>query len=72
MQHKYLLVEQPNGWQGILLHDYIPNYNEKSFWATLHTFEVVYGLKIKFISKENMGIGYLQYMQSCPDSLILK
>lgn len=72
MQHKYLLVEQPNGWQGILLHDYIPQYNEKSFWATLHTFEVVYGLKIKFISKENMGLAIYSICKSVLDSLILK
>lgn len=72
IKHKYLLVEQPNGWQGILMHDYISKYNEKSFWTTLHTFEVVYDLKIKFISKENMGLGIYSICKSVLDSMILK
>lgn len=72
IQHKYLLVEQPNGWDGVLLHDYISKYNEKAFWATLHTFEVVYGLKIKFVSKENMWLAIYSICKSVLDSMILK
>lgn len=72
LQHKYLLVEQPNGWQGILLHDYTNKYNEKSFWSTLHTFEVEYDLKIKFVPKENMGLTIYSICKSVLDSKILK
>ena len=72
IKHKYLLVEQPNGWQGILLHDYITKYSEKSFWATLHTFEVEYGLKIKFIDKANMGLAIYSICKSVLDSYVLK
>lgn len=72
IQHKYLLVEQPNGWQGILSHDYISKYNEKSFWTTLHTFEVQYGLKIKFFDKENMWLGIYSICKAVLDSQILK
>lgn len=70
--HKYLVVEQTNGWQGILMHDYISKYNEKSFWATLHTFEVVYGLKIKFVTKESAGLAIYSICKSVLDSLVIK
>lgn len=72
IKNKYLLVEQLNGWQGILSHDYIAKYSEKSFWATLHTFEVKYGLKIKFLRKEDMGLTIFSICKSVLDSLILK
>ena len=72
MRHKYLVVEQPNGLQGILAHDYISKYNEKSFWATIHTFEVEYGLKIKFIDKANMGLVIYSICKAVLDSYILK
>lgn len=72
IKHKYLLVEQPNGWDGVLLHDYMSKYNEKSFWATLHTFEIVYGLKIKFLSKENMWLAIYSICKGVLDSMILK
>ena len=72
IQHKYLLVEQPNGWQGILSHDYKNKYGEKSFWAVLHTFEVKYGLKIKFIPKEHMGLEIYSICKSVLDTKILK
>lgn len=70
--HKYLLVEQPNGWQGLLAHDYPNKYNEKAFWSTLHTFEVEYGLKIKFLPKENMGLAIYSICKAVLDSKILK
>lgn len=53
--HKYLLVEQPDGWEGILNHNYPNNYSEKAYWSMLHKIEVEYDLKIKFLSKTNMG-----------------
>ncbi len=53
--HKYLLVEQPDGWQGILEHNYPNNYSEKAYWSMLHKIELEYDLKIKFLSKANMG-----------------
>lgn len=72
IEHKYLLVEQANGWQGILAHDYPNKYNEKSFWATLHTFEVEYGLKIKYLDKSNMGLEIYSICVSVLNSKILK
>lgn len=72
IKHKYLLVEQPNGWQGILAHDYPNKYSEKSFWATLHTFEVEYGLKIKYLDKANMGLAIYSICKAVLDSIILK
>ena len=72
IEHKYLLVEQPNGWQGILEHDYRNKYSEKAFWNTLHTLEVEYGLRIKFVPKEAMGLEIYTICKSVLDSKILK
>ena len=72
IEHKYLLVEQPNGWQGILDHDYRNKYSEKAFWSTLHTFEVEYGLRIKFLPKEAMGLAIYSICKAVLDSKILK
>lgn len=70
--NKYLLVEQPSGWHGILTHDYPNKYGEKSFWATLHTFEVKYGVKIKFLPREDMGLAIYSICKSVLDSTIIK
>jgi len=72
IKHKYLIVEQPNGWQGLLLHDYINQYEPKSFWQALHTMEVEYDLKIKFVSKESMGLEIYTICKSVLDSVILQ
>lgn len=72
IKHKYLLVEQTNGWNGILTHDYITRYSEKSFWATMHTLEVEYGLKVQFLAKDNMGIGIYSICKAVLDSYILR
>ena len=72
IKHKYLLIEQVNGWNGILLHDYMTKYNEKSFWATMHTFEVEYDLKIKFVSRENMGLTIFSICKSVLDASVLR
>ena len=72
VKNKFLLVEQSNGWQGILSHDYPNKYSEKSFWATLHTFEIKYGLNIKFIDKSHMGLEIYSICKAVLDSLILK
>lgn len=72
IKHKYLLVEQSNGLQGLLLHDYPNKYNEKAFWGTLNTFEVKYNLKIKFLDKSNMGLAIYTICKSVLDSMILK
>lgn len=72
IKHKFLLVEQPDGWQGILAHNYRNEYNEKSFWATLHTFEIRYGLNIKFIKPDTMGLEIYSICKAVLDSLILK
>lgn len=70
--HKYLLVEQANGWNGILTHDYITQYSEKSFWSTMHTLEAEYGLKIQFLDKANMGLAIYSICKAVLDRYILK
>lgn len=55
IKHKYLIVEQEGGWQDILKHNYQNDYNEKSFYKTLHTFMTKYGLKIIFTTKEDIA-----------------
>lgn len=72
IENKYLLVEQAGGWDDILKHNYRSQYNEKSFWATLHTFEVKYNLKIHFIDKENMGLAIYTICKNVLDSKIIK
>lgn len=54
--HKFLLIEQLGGWHDVIIHQYQNNYNPKSFYATLHTFEVKYGLNICFVPKEEIGL----------------
>ena len=71
IEHKYLLVEQQSGWQGIITHDYGSKYNPKSYWSTLHTFEVQYGLKIKFIDKSQMGLEIYSICKAVLDSKII-
>lgn len=72
IEHKYLLVEQQSGWNGIITHDYPNKYGEKSFWSTMHTFETEYGLKIKFLPKELMGLEIYSICKSVLDRHILK
>lgn len=72
IEHKYLIVEQAGGWDDIKNHRYMNQYNEKSFWATLHTFEVVYNLKIKFVPKELMGLTIYSICKSVLDQKIIK
>lgn len=72
IEHKYLLVEQPSGWHGILMHDYSNKYSEKSYWATLHTLEVKYGLKVHFLPREDMGLAIYTICKSILDSKIKK
>lgn len=70
--HKYLLVEQLNGYAGILSHDYPNKYSEKSFWQTVHTFEVEYGLKIHFLPKDQMGLAIYTICKTVLDHYVLK
>ena len=76
IEHKFLLVEQCEtqcmGWNDILTHNYRSQYNEKSFWATLHTFEIKYNLKIHFVDKKNMGVAIYTICKNVLDSKILK
>lgn len=72
IEHKFLLVEQKGGWDDILTHNYTSQYNEKSFWATLHTFEIKYNIKIHFIDKKNMGLAIYTICKNVLDSKILK
>lgn len=72
IKHKYLLVEQLNGLQGILSHDYMTQYSEKSFWTTLHVLEVRYGLRVKFVPKENMGLTIYTICQSVLNEYVIR
>lgn len=72
IKHKYLLVEQLNGLQGILTHDYLTQYSEKSFWTTLHVLEVKYDLKIKFVPKEYMGLTIYSICKAVFDGYVIK
>lgn len=72
IKHKYLLVEQPGGWEDLLQGKYRSQYNAKSFWATLHTFMVKYDLKILFLSKERMGATIYAICKSVLDGYVLK
>lgn len=72
IKHKYLLVEQENGLQGILMHDYANKYTEDSFWNMLHTIEVRYNLKVKFVSKQNMARVIYSICKAVLDDHILK
>ncbi len=72
IKHKFLLVEDPSGFNGIISHNYVSKYNEKSFWSTLHTFEIRYGLKIVFVSKANMGLTIYSICKSVLDNEIIK
>lgn len=72
IKHKYLIVEQLNGLQGILSHDYVTQYSEKSFWTTLHVIEVRYGLKIKFVPTESMGLTIYSICKAVLDEYVIK
>ena len=52
---KFLLVEQANGWEGLIAHDYKTEYSEKAFYKTLRKFQLEYGLNIDFCEKSHMG-----------------
>jgi ERCC4-type nuclease len=45
---KYLLVEQSGGYAAILSHQYKSKLSEKSFFATLLSFQARYGLNVIF------------------------
>ena len=72
IRHKYLIVEQSNGWEGILAHDYLTKYSEKSFYSTMNTFMTKYGLTPIFIKKEYMGMAIYHICRSVLDGYILK
>lgn len=72
IKHKFLIVEQPNGWGGILSHDYMTKYSEKSFWATMCTFCVKYGVTPIFVEKDHMGLMIYSICKAVLDQYILK
>lgn len=53
--HKFLLVEQPNGIDDILKHNYPNNFSESAFFENLTALQVKFGLSVNFCSAENMG-----------------
>ena len=50
-----LLVEDQQGYQNILQHNYRTKYKPKSFIASLATFQARYNLDIRFMNKELSG-----------------
>lgn len=57
-----LMVEETNGYEKIIEHKYNTQYNEKSFLATLFTFEHRYGMNINFIDKKYSGLFIYQQL----------
>lgn len=55
MKHKYLIVEQANGWQGLVAGDYHSGYDPKAFYTTMHGFMVKYDLRVIFCDKQWCG-----------------
>lgn len=55
IKHKYLIIEQPNGWTDILDKKYQNQYDPQAFYKTLHTFMIQYDLRIIFTSKEDIA-----------------
>ena len=72
IKHKYLLIEQPGGWEDLLQGKYRSQYNAKSFWFTLHIFMVKYDLKILYLNKERMGAAIYAICKSVLDGYVLK
>lgn len=72
IKHKYLLVEQPGGWEDLLNGNYRSQYNAKSFWGTMNTFMVKYDLKVMFLKKERMGAAIYAICKSVLDGYVLK
>ncbi len=68
--YKFLLVEHPSGLDGILRHEYPNQYSEASFWGAVHSIEIKYGLSIKFIAKENIGLEIYTLCKCVLNSLI--
>ena len=61
---KYLLVEQAEGYAAILNHRYRSQLSEKSFFASLLSFQAKYGLNVTFCEPEKTAIiiwGLLHY-----------
>lgn len=70
--HKYLIVEQENGLEGILKHDYPNHYSEEAYWGAINMLEVRYGLKIKFINRQNTAKTIYSICKAVLDSYIEK
>ena len=68
--HKYLIVEQPSGLDGILEHDYPNQYNEDSYYNTVTKLECGYGLKFKFIDRKNTARAIYTICKCVLDSYI--
>ena len=70
--YKFLLIEHPSGLDGILRHEYPNQYSKSSFWGAVHSIEIKYGLNIKFISKENMGLEIYTLCKGILNTLIVR
>lgn len=53
--YKFLIVEQQSGYDGILNHDYPNNYSESSYFGTVISIMVKYGITPIFCPKERTG-----------------
>lgn len=69
---KYLLVEQPDGWNGILNHAYPNQYSEAAFWGMMHRIEFDYGLHVKFLPARYMAKEIYTLCKMALDAKILK
>lgn len=54
--NKFLLIENCNGWQDILSHNYTSKYDPKAFYNTLRQLEIKYGIHVEFISHGSGGM----------------
>lgn len=51
----YLIIEDSNGYDNILKHNYHSQLNEKAFIASLLSFQHKYNLNIVFLDKQNVA-----------------
>lgn len=71
IKHKYLIVEQYNGWEGILAHDYMNQYDPKTYFKTLHKLISAYDLRVIFCNKKDIAHHIFIICKSVLDNYIL-
>lgn len=58
------LVIEKGSWEDILNHKYNTNFNEKSFYNSLLSFQKKYDLKIHFVNDKMSGLHILRILQT--------